>query len=123
MSFTRVWEPKPIASPITPAPAIRGPMLMPTDDRMIRLTITNSTETRNYAEFHFASEENIAASISLSGIEDHHVLHLQLLEDLNHYAKDLDNGLKTIDEFFEFITDWFLVHTQHEDRNFFKAKT
>jgi len=48
---------------------------------------------------------------------------MQLLEDLNHYAKNLDSGLKTIDEFLEFITDWFLVHTQHEDRNFFKAKT
>ena len=78
---------------------------------------------RLYAEFHFASEENIAVSIGLSGVKDHHQLHMQLLEDLNHYAKNLDSGLKTIDEFLEFITDWFLVHTQHEDRNFFKAKT
>ena len=39
--------------------------------------------------------------------------------DLNQYAKKLDNGSKTIDEFLEFITDWFLVHTEHEDRNFF----
>ena len=80
-------------------------------------------ELHKYAEFHFASEENIAVSIGLSGVKDHHQLHMQLLEDLNQYAKNLDSGLKTIDEFLEFITDWFLVHTQHEDRNFFEAKT
>lgn len=78
-------------------------------------------ELQKYAEFHFVSEENIAVSIGLSGVEDHHQLHIQVLDDLNHYAKNLDSGLKTIDDFLEFITDWFLVHTQHEDRNFFKS--
>jgi hemerythrin len=78
-------------------------------------------ELQKYAEFHFVSEENIAVSIGLSGVEDHHQLHIQVLNDLNHYAKNLDSGLKTIDDFLEFITDWFLVHTQHEDRNFFKS--
>ena len=80
-------------------------------------------ELHKYADFHFASEENIAISCGLPGVESHHQLHLQLLEELNQYAENLDKGLKTIDEFLEFITDWFLVHTQHEDRNFFKAKT
>ena len=80
-------------------------------------------ELHKYADFHFASEENIAISCGLPGVESHHQLHLQLLEELNQYAENLDKGLKTINEFLEFITDWFLVHTQHEDRNFFKAKT
>jgi hemerythrin len=40
---------------------------------------------------------------------------------LNQYAENLENGLKTMDEFLEFITDWFLVHTIHEDRKLFKA--
>ena len=87
------------------------------DDYKRRLMI----ELHKYADFHFTSEENLAISSGLSGVESHHELHLQLLEDLNHFAKDLDKGLKTIDEFLEFITDWFLVHTQHEDRKFFKA--
>ena len=78
-------------------------------------------ELQKYAEFHFVSEENIAVSIGLSKVDDHHKIHKQVLDDLNHYAKNLDSGLKTIDEFLEFITDWFLVHTQHEDRNFFKS--
>ncbi len=77
-------------------------------------------ELHKYADFHFTSEENIAISSGLPGVKNHHQLHLQLLEELNQYAENLDNGLKTIDEFLEFITDWFLVHTQHEDRKFFK---
>jgi hemerythrin len=77
-------------------------------------------ELHKYADFHFTSEENIAISCGLPGVKNHHQLHLQLLEELNQYAENLDNGLKTIDEFLEFITDWFLVHTQHEDRKFFK---
>ena len=86
------------------------------DDYKRRLT----AELHKYADFHFTSEENIAVSYGIPGVEDHHQLHLQLLEDLNQYAENLDNGSKTIDEFIEFITDWFLVHTQHEDRKFFK---
>jgi hemerythrin-like metal-binding protein len=77
-------------------------------------------ELHKYADFHFTSEENIAFSLDLPRIESHRQLHLQLLEELNQNAENLDKGLKTIDEFLEFITDWFLVHTQHEDRKFFK---
>ena len=87
------------------------------DDYKRRLIV----ELHKYADFHFTSEENIAISCGLPGVKSHHQLHLQLLEELNHYAKELDSELKTIDEFLEFITDWFLVHTQHEDRKFFEA--
>ncbi len=79
-------------------------------------------ELHKYADFHFASEENIAISCGIPGVNHHHQLHLDLLEDLNQYAENIDNGLKTIEEFLEFITDWFLVHTQHEDRKLFKSK-
>ena len=89
------------------------------DDDYIRRLIV---ELHKYADFHFASEENIAISCGLPGVKNHHQLHLELLEDLNQYAENLDNGTKTIDEFLEFIADWFLVHTQHEDRKLFKAK-
>jgi hemerythrin len=87
------------------------------EDHKRRLMI----ELHKYADFHFTSEENLAISNGLPGVESHHELHLQLLEDLNQYAENLENGLKTMDEFLEFITDWFLVHTIHEDRKLFKA--
>jgi len=43
-----------------------------------------------------------------------------LKEDLNQYKEKLGRGTKTVDEFLEFIIDWFLVHTMHEDRKLFK---
>ena len=76
-------------------------------------------ELHKYADFHFTSEENIAISYGIPGVNQHHQLHIKLIEELNQYAENLENGLKTIDEFLEFITDWFLVHTQHEDRKLF----
>lgn len=76
-------------------------------------------ELHKYADFHFTSEENIAISCGIPGVNQHHQLHIELIEELNQYAENLENGLKTIDEFLEFITDWFLVHTQHEDRKLF----
>jgi hemerythrin len=69
------------------------------------------SELQKYADFDFTSEENIATSLGLPGIREHHQAHQQLLEDLNQYKTDLYRGLKSIDEFIEFITDWFLVHT------------
>lgn len=76
-------------------------------------------ELHKYADFHFTSEENIAISCGISGVNQHHQLHIELIEALNQYVENMENGLKTIDEFLEFITDWFLVHTQHEDRKLF----
>lgn len=80
------------------------------------------TELQKYAEFHFASEENIMIALGLPGVDDHRLLHLRLLEELQHYKMNLESGIKTIDEFLEFITDWFLVHTLHEDRKLFNPR-
>jgi hemerythrin len=80
------------------------------------------SELYKYADFHFTSEENLAMSQGVENVDQHHRLHLDLLENLNLYRHDLNSGEKTIDDFLEFITDWFLVHTMHEDRKLFKAK-
>jgi len=78
-------------------------------------------ELKKYAEFHFTSEENIAAPHHLpEDISDHHQRHLELLEEFDHHAKDLDKGLKTIDEFIGFLSDWFIGHTVYEDQKLFK---
>ena len=78
-------------------------------------------ELKKYADFHFTSEENIATSCNLSGVSGHHQRHLELLEEFNHRAEDLNNGLKTIDDFLGFLTDWFIGHTIYEDKELFKA--
>ena len=78
------------------------------------------SELRKYADFHFTSEENIATSFGLPGVSAHHQRHSELLEEFNQHAEDLHNGLKTIDEFINFLTDWFIGHTIYEDQNLFK---
>ena len=78
------------------------------------------SELRKYADFHFTSEENIATSCNLPGVSGHHLRHAELLEEFKHQAEDLKNGLKTVDEFLGFLTDWFMGHTIYEDQKLFK---
>ena len=77
------------------------------------------TELRKYADFHFTSEENIATSCNLPGVSIHHQRHAELLEEFNCQADDLKKGLKTVDQFLGFLTDWFIGHTIYEDQKFF----
>jgi hemerythrin len=78
-------------------------------------------ELKKYADFHFTSEENLATSHNLpEDIRSHHLRHLELLEEYDHHAEDLDKGLKTIDEFIGFLSDWFVGHTIYEDQKLFK---
>ena len=78
-------------------------------------------ELRKYADFHFTSEENIATSCNLPGVSGHHQRHIELLEEFNHHAADLNKGLKAADEFLDFLTDWVIGHTIYEDKKLFKA--
>ena len=78
------------------------------------------SELRKYADFHFTSEENIATSIGLPGVIAHHERHQELLGEFNHHANDLKTGSETVDQFLEFLTNWFIGHTVYEDQNFFK---
>ena len=77
------------------------------------------SELRKYADFHFTSEENIATSCNLQGVSAHHQRHLELLEEFNHHAEDLNKDLITVDQFLGFLTDWFVGHTVYEDQKFF----
>ena len=90
-----------------------------TDDAAYREKLI--IELRKYADFHFTSEENIATSCNLPGVSSHHQRHLELLKEFNHHAADLKKGLKTADEFLEFLTDWLIGHTVYEDKKLFKA--
>ena len=78
-------------------------------------------ELKKYADFHFTSEENIAISLNLPEVmSEHHQRHLELLEEFSHHAEDLNKGLKTIDGFLGFLSDWFIGHTIYEYKKLFK---
>jgi hemerythrin len=78
-------------------------------------------ELRKYADFHFTSEENIATSLSLPGVNNHHERHMELLVEFNHCSEELENETKSFDEFFQFLIEWFTGHTYYEDQKFFKG--
>ena len=79
------------------------------------------SELRKYADFHFTSEENIATASKLPGISSHHQRHAELLEEFNQHAADLKNGSQTVDDFLNFLTDWFIGHTVYEDQKLFHS--
>ena len=89
-----------------------------TDDNAYKEKLID--ELRKYADFHFTSEENIAKSCQLSGINIHHQRHREILKEFNKQAEELKNGLKTVDQFLGFLTEWFMGHTIYEDQKLFK---
>ena len=79
-------------------------------------------ELGKYADFHFISEENIATALGLPGASGHHQRHAELLEEFSHRALDLKKGSLSVDEFLDYLTDWFIGHTVYEDQKLFKRK-
>ncbi|MDM8516413.1 bacteriohemerythrin [Desulfobacterales bacterium HSG16] len=77
-------------------------------------------ELKKYAEFHFASEENIAKSLKLPGIANHHERHMELIDEFNDNADELEKGNKSFDDFIQFLTEWFTGHTFYEDQKLFQ---
>jgi hemerythrin-like metal-binding protein len=77
-------------------------------------------EIRKYADFHFTSEENIAfACGKIVGLHSHHERHQELLTELHDHTSDLLKGHYTVEEYIQFLHEWFVGHTIREDRLFF----
>ena len=66
-------------------------------------------ELRKYAEFHFTSEENVALSLSLTGISNHHELHQELIAQFEQKSSRLKTGEMTYKEFIQFLIEWFPI--------------
>lgn len=68
-------------------------------------------EIEKYAEFHFISEENFMMRIEYPDFKKHQIQHFELLEQFNLEKFD-KLGLEN---FYDFIKDWFINHTVAED--------
>ena len=73
-------------------------------------------ELLKYAEFHFASEENIAFGLKSKGLKRHKERHRELFEETKRHINQLKKGEMTVDEFILYLYSWFVGHTIHEDR-------
>lgn len=73
-------------------------------------------ELVKYAEFHFISEENVAAGMSSPELARHRERHQEILREIRLHVQQLLDGVYTSDEFVVFLLEWFAGHTIHEDR-------
>ncbi|MGE4504657.1 MAG: bacteriohemerythrin [Desulfovibrionaceae bacterium] len=71
-----------------------------------------------YARFHFLSEENLMRRAGYPWLQNHRVLHLELLDQLSCRGSKAAAGVLdgATDDLFEFLYDWFFQHTAGEDR-------
>ena len=78
------------------------------------------SELNAYARFHFISEENIMFKAGYPGLEPHKMHHRQLLDQLS--SKGMLLLLRRSEgkaaDIIRFLMDWFLHHTNGEDRIF-----
>ena len=81
-------------------------------DKLIRTL----KEICKYGDFHFLSEENVMIDCHYPDYEEHAKLHRQLLSQVGNKLFKLTKQQITPDEVFEFLFQWFALHTTTEDK-------
>ena len=78
-----------------------------------------------YARFHFYSEENYMNEINYPELDEHKLIHIQLIEELSNIFTSFEMKHSKIDELTHFLISWFYDHTLKEDikiSNFIKGE-
>lgn len=71
----------------------------------------------DFAQEHFAFEENLMRSSSYPGTDEHARLHTLLLADLRAYCSRMERGLHTDPVgLISFLWHWIVLHIGSEDR-------
>lgn len=73
-------------------------------------------EIGKYAEFHFVSEENLMSDCDYPDRAGHARLHAQLLSEFNDMAWRFRSEQADPQQVFDFLFQWFALHTTSEDR-------
>ncbi len=75
-------------------------------------------ELMKYSHFHFASEENIMRKNGYDELATHINQHQAFIEHFEDKLKAFQKGDEDVDTIFEFLIDWFALHTSHDDKKF-----
>ncbi|MHA7110297.1 bacteriohemerythrin [Sunxiuqinia elliptica] len=73
-------------------------------------------ELYKYADFHFISEENIMLINGYPEYAVHKKEHHNLLQKLAGIINTFDTKYIDKDQLFEFLLEWFTIHTTNSDR-------
>ena len=83
-------------------------------DKSIILKLAD--EVNLYAEFHFASEENLMYLTHYPKLTAHSEYHRILLKQLAAKRRDLEHSTGALQDYVNFLVKWFIEHTQSIDR-------
>lgn len=72
-------------------------------------------EIRQYAAFHFASEENVMEEMGYPDLQAHRGCHEALLAAVDEKIRLLPAHAAAPKELLGFLADWFAQHTSQED--------
>lgn len=94
---------------------IRVASRMPERDVSTRRVMMHLNEVKQYAVFHFTSEENIMFDVSYPDIEQHKREHSMLLALFDSRVHEFSAGEIDLDQVVEFLFEWFALHTTQVD--------
>jgi len=86
-----------------------------------RLTTETLNQLIDYAQTHFATEEEITGKLGFSEdfLENHKYVHEQLIIDIFNLNEDIVSGkIKTMYEIEKFLTRWLVLHILTEDKKY-----
>jgi hemerythrin len=79
------------------------------------LTLRVLHELMKYADYHFASEENIMSVMKYPMIERHKAEHRKLLIGLGYWIGAFEDGSESLGSMLGFLCSWLVCHTRDED--------
>jgi hemerythrin len=70
-----------------------------------------------YTKFHFASEEALLKAAEFPGLAQHHLLHLDLVKEVEVFVRRYQQGEEMINlHLMNFLRNWLYHHILEEDR-------
>jgi hemerythrin-like metal-binding protein len=72
-------------------------------------------ELKKFIEFHFISEENLMHEIDYPYVDEHALIHADLLTELDMMLAKISHHKEFPDDLLFFLTRWLIQHVVHED--------
>lgn len=72
-------------------------------------------ELRKFTEFHFVSEENLMHEIGYPNVDDHALVHSELLMQLEMMLAKISHHKEFPEDLLHFLNKWLMQHVVQED--------
>jgi len=72
-------------------------------------------ELRKFTEFHFVSEENLMREIGYPAVDEHSLIHSELLSQLDMAVAKIAHHKEFPDDMLFFLNKWLGYHVVHDD--------